>query len=36
MANTNSPLLQQVAKFRGWTNEHGVGIPAHRIFLSGA
>lgn len=34
MVNTNSLLLQQVAKFPGWTNDHSVGIAAHRIFLS--
>lgn len=34
MANTNSLLLQQVAKFPEWTNELSVGIVAHRIFLS--
>lgn len=33
MANTNSLLLQQVAKLPGLANEHGTGIPAQRIFL---
>lgn len=34
ITNTNSLVLQQVAKFPSLANEHGMGMLAHRIILS--